>query len=420
MRLYRVGDVLPEDERHGLSFLLQASDPSHTSLDVTVAAEPERTSEEPTWRHQDQWDAETVDPKFLLLNLSDMLLDEPMDYENSGDGLQFQNIFNVPSTATDTLTARIATLSKDLQGMVTNKPHLKEGLEHTDQRGFFTTSHFHNAFIAFFRRRYYHKPSIHWSTFHLDKIAPHFLLAVILTGTAYLQYLDQSPQHFLTATLLELAEKYIFKELKRLADQNITPLTSNHMLEICQASVLMNSLEGSTNHTEARRRIASKRIPTLVAVLRKTGLVGLKHRPDEMTGPHSKSLLEDWIPQIYFSSAEVHIPFPRSTSLLIPFYTGLMRHVFHCRTSITTPDYTSMVLRALDRWDSLWTKAFERIPVDERRWLGIVRHSAEVIALSRRMIELSGTEEAEKSAYLQCVATYDTAVFHDFVQKYGQ
>lgn len=79
-----------------------------------------------------------------------------------------------------------------------------------------------------------------------------------------------------------------------------------------------------------------------------------------------------------------------------------------------------MVLRALDRWDSLWTNAYERIPADERRWLGIVRHCYELIALSRRMIELSGTEEAEKSAYLQCVATYDTAVFHEFVQKYGQ
>jgi hypothetical protein len=43
-----------------------------------------------------------------------------------------------------------------------------------------------------------------------------------------------------------------------------------------------------------------------------------------------------------------------------------------------------------------------------------------VIALSRRMIELSGTEEADKSIYLQCVATYDTAIFHEFVHKYGQ
>ncbi|RBR25990.1 uncharacterized protein FIESC28_01263 [Fusarium coffeatum] len=477
----------PKDNRHSLSFLLQASDPSHTSLDVTVAAEPERTSEEPTWRHQDQLDAGTVDPKFLLLNLSDMLLDDPMDYENPGDGLQFQNIFNIPATTNDTLATRITTLSSDLQEMVTNKPHLKEALEHTDQTGFLTTSHFHNAFIAFFRRRYYHKPPIHWPTFQLDEIAPHFLLAVILTGTAYLQYLDQSPQHFLTASLLELAEKYIFKELKRLADQNVTPLTSKHMLEICQASVLMNSLEGSTNHTEARRRIASKRIPTLVAVLRKTGLVGLKHQPDEVSWEEfvhqetcirvvSWTFTNDTLMSLFcnhppaMTVKEMGGPLPCLSELweadsgvafeglrhkltreypsnrreavsgllsdewtslkesfgrldptdLFLISGGLMRHVFHCRTSITTPDYISMVLRALDRWDSLWIDAFERIPVDERKWFGIARHSPEVIALSRRMIELIGSEEAEKSAYLQCVATYDTAVFHEFVQKYGQ
>ncbi|KAJ4015765.1 hypothetical protein NW752_006687 [Fusarium irregulare] len=431
-------------------------------MDVNVAAEPERTSEEPTWRHRGQLDTETVDPKFLFLNLSDMLLDEPMDYEKPGGEFQFYNILDAPATAADTLTTRIATLSSDLQGMVTNKPQLKEGLEHADQRGFFTVSHFHNAFIALFRRRYYHMPPIHWPTFHLDDIAPHFLLAVILTGTAYLQYLDQSFQHFLTASLLELAEKYIFKELKRLTDQNITPLTSKHMLEICQAAVLMHSLEGSKNHAEARRRIASKRIPTLVAVLRKTGIVGLEHPQGEVnwegfihretcirvvswtfTNDSLMSLFCNHPPAMTVKEMVGHFPcsselwdadssdafrkhmhtltrtYPSScheavsgllsnewasrnksfvgldTSNLFLINIGLIPHVFHCRTSITTSDYISMVLRALDRWDFLWTNAYERIPADERRWLGIVRYCYELIALSRRMIELSGTEEAE-------------------------
>jgi hypothetical protein len=253
-------------------------------MDATVAAEPERTTEEPAWKHQEsetQWVPGTVDPKFLLLNLSDMLLDEPLDYESTESSFQFHSILNPPATATNTLATRVAALSNSLQDMVSNKPHLKEGLDNSLQRGFFTTAHFQNAFIIFFRRRYYHKPPIHWPTFDLDKIASHLLLAVILTGTAYLQYLDHSSQHFLTASLLELAEKYIFKELKKLADQDITPLTSSHMLEICQAAVLMNSLEGSANHIEARRRIASKRIPTLLAVLRKSGVVGLKHEPHQ-------------------------------------------------------------------------------------------------------------------------------------------
>ncbi|KAH7483348.1 hypothetical protein NW761_008137 [Fusarium oxysporum] len=79
-----------------------------------------------------------------------------------------------------------------------------------------------------------------------------------------------------------------------------------------------------------------------------------------------------------------------------------------------------MLLRALDRWDSLWMDAFERIPEDERRWLGIGKHTPEVMALSRRTIELIESGEAKNSAYLQDIACYDTAVFHDFVQKYGQ
>jgi hypothetical protein len=98
---------------------------------------------------------------------------------------------------------------------------------------------------------------------------------------------------------------------------------------------------------------------------------------------------------------------------------GLIRHVFHCRTSVVSPDYPTMLFNAFDRWDSLWAHAFERVPVEERRWLGIVRHSPEMIALFRRMTELCSTEGAKNSAYLQGVATYDTAVFHDFIQKYG-
>ncbi|KAG8667526.1 hypothetical protein FPOAC2_12694 [Fusarium poae] len=418
-----------------------------------------------------------------------MLLDEPIDYETTESDFQFHNIFNPPSTATNTLTSRVTALSSNIQNMVTNKPHLKEGLDHSFQREFFTISHFQNAFIIFFRRRHYHRPPIHWPTFDLDRIAPHLLLAAVLTGTAYLQYLDHSSQSPLTVPLLEIAEKYIFKELKRLADENITPLASSHMLEVCQAAILMNSLQGSTNHIEGRRRVASKRIPTLVAALRKSGVVGLKHEPyqgemdwNEFIHRETCIRVVSWTfindslmsflcnhpPAMTMKEMTGHIPcrsqlweadsnasfqkhihnearlYPSSyleavSGLLAEDWTcstkesfgrldiadlsfingGLMRHVFHCRTSVVTPDYSAMVLRALDRWDTLWIDAFARIPESERKWLGIARHYPEVVALSRRAIELSGTKEAENSAYLQCIATYDTAIFHEFVQKYG-
>ncbi|KAH6959203.1 hypothetical protein DER45DRAFT_613711 [Fusarium avenaceum] len=462
-------------------------------MDVAVAGEPEKTSEIPAWNHREPGTTGcgtgTVDPKFLLLNLSDMLLDEPQDYqEMDQEFLQFSKFFSTSVTSVDTLTARVTSLSSILQDLASNKPHLKEGLDQSCQRGFFTTVHFQNALTFAFRWRYYHKSPIHWPTFDPDRVSLHLLLAVALTGTAYLQYLNQSSQPFLTTSLLELSEKHIFKELKRLANQNISPVTSRHMLEVCQAAVLMNSLEGSFNHIEGRRRLAGNRIPTLVASLRKSGMLSLEHPPQydtweefvyretcirvstwtfvndslmvlccnnppimtvkEMTGhlPCPNDLWEadsditfqerarHRIARSYPSrcsevvsgvlSAEWTISQAESfrsldTSDLFYISAGLLRHVFHHRTSVVSPHYPTMLFSAFDRWDSLWAHAFERVPVEERRWLGIVRHSPEMVVLSRRMTELCSTEEAKNSAYLQGVVTYDTAVFHDFIQKYG-
>ncbi|KAF5658991.1 hypothetical protein FHETE_9619 [Fusarium heterosporum] len=492
--LVKTANEPPKDGRLKLSYLLQVTDPIHTSLDVIVATEPERTLEVPAWKHRESemtgCVSGTVDPRFLLLNFSDMLLDEPQDYqEMSQDSLQFSSSFSTPVTSVDTLTARVASLSVILGGLTTNKPHLKEGFEETCQRGFFTTTHFQKALIFSFRWRHYHKAAIHWPTFGPDKITLHLLLAVVLTGTEYLQHLDRSSQSFLSAPLLELCEKYIFKELKRLSDLNITPVTSRHMLELCQAAVLMNSLEGGLNHIEGRRRVASKRIPSLVALLRKFEMTSLEHPRQfdntwedfihretcirvtkwtlindslmallcnhppgmtarEMTGnlPCSSDLWEAESSAIFEERAQTRttksylsscdeivsgLLAEEWTTLLENYFkgldtsdlsyaiTGLMRHVFHCRTSVVSPDYSKMLLRALDRLDLLWVDAFERVPSEERRWLGIIRHTPEIVALSRRIIELGGTEEAKNSTYMQGVANYDTAVFHEFVQKYG-
>ncbi|EXK87924.1 hypothetical protein FOQG_08785 [Fusarium oxysporum f. sp. raphani 54005] len=482
-----------KDDRPSFSFLLQASNPNHPSMDAIVAREPERTSEIPAWKQRETetvgWSSGTVDPRFLLFDLSDMLLDEPQDYgDTENNPLQFSGIFGPSTDSIDALSTRIVTLSNILQGLTTNKPHLGEGLDQSCQRGFFTTSHFQHVLVFFFRRRHYHQDTIHWPTFDPEKVSLHLLLAVVLTGTVYLQCLNQSSPSYINTPLLELAEKYVYKELKELSGQDVSPVTSQHMLEICQAAVLMNTLEGSANHIEARRRIASKRIPTLVATLRKSNMMSLKHEPgkswqdfvhretcirvvtwtfmndsllglfcnhppiitsEEMTGdlpcpsdiweadsslvfqersryrltrsyPSSCSeaiagmLDEEWTPATRDSFGKL------DHSDLFYLSSGLGRHIFHYRTSVVSPDYSKMLLRALDRWDSLWMDAFERIPEDERRWLGIGKHTPEVMALSRRTIELIESGEAKNTAYLQDIACYDTAVFHDFVQKYGQ
>ncbi|KAL5595152.1 hypothetical protein FOVSG1_008841 [Fusarium oxysporum f. sp. vasinfectum] len=125
-------------------------------------------------------------------------------------------------------------------------------------------------------------------------------------------------------------------------------------------------------------------------------------------------LAEEWTPVTRDSFGRL------DHSDLFYLSSGLERHIFHYRTSVVSPDYSKMLLCALDRWDSLWADAYERIPKDERKWLGIGKHTPEVMALSRRTIELIESGEAKESAYLQDIAFYDMAVFHEFVQKYGQ
>ncbi|SCN89180.1 uncharacterized protein FFMR_04235 [Fusarium fujikuroi] len=473
------------------SFLLQASNPTNASMDAIVAREPERTSEMPAWKHRETvgWSSGTIDPRFLLFDLPDMLVDEPQDYEYTENNmLQFSGIFRPSTESADALSTQIVALSNILQELTTNKPRLKDGLDQSCQRGFFTSSHFQNVLIFIFRRRHYHQDTIHWSTFDPEKVSLHLLLAVVLTGTVYIQCLNQSSPSYINASLLELAEKYIYKELKELSSQGFSPVTSQHMLEICQAAVLMNTLEGSENHNESRRRIASKRIPTLVGVLRKANMMSLKHEPGkswgdfvhretcirvaawtfmndsllalfcnhppiitskEMTGdlPCSTGIWEADSSMAFQERAQHGLArsYPSSCSEAIAgflagewtpairdsfgkldhsdlFYlsSGLGHHIFHYRTSAASCDHSKMLLRALDRWDSLWMDAYQRIPKDERKWLGTKKHTAEVIAFSRRTIEVIQSGEAKDSAYLQEIGCYDTAVFHEFVQKYGQ
>lgn len=80
---------------------------------------------------------------------------------------------------------------------------------------------------------------------------------------------------------------------------------------------------------------------------------------------------------------------------------------------------SDILLRALNRWSPIWDAAMQQIPVDDRKWLGVSRYSPEVATISKRIIEVGGTDEGKNSPYLQCVGTYDMVAFHQFIRKYG-
>ncbi|KAM5355147.1 hypothetical protein ACJ41O_001793 [Fusarium nematophilum] len=255
-----------------------------------VAEESERDCEAPVaWKRQEASSTKsregTIDPRFLLLDFSDMLL-------NNGD-LVYEECtrdsfsLDPPAASTDNLASRVRVLESNLRALVTSKPHLREGFEQSCTRGFFTSTHFHSCLTAYYRRRHCHLTFIHWQTLNPSRIRLELLLGVVLVGTTYLQYLDSTSRDILNPSLLEIAEKYIFKELKRSTDSAPALPSSAQDLEVFQAALLAIAMQSSANDVQARRRVMSKRNPVVVATLRRFGVIGAGHGLPlrEMTWP---------------------------------------------------------------------------------------------------------------------------------------
>lgn len=217
----------------------------------------------------------TIDPRFLLLDFSSILLyDAPDSQGTYDDTIKLPPDLSL-SVSADVFAARVSSIAAELHALAATNPHLKDEFDQCCMRGFFSPDHFQNTLDAYIRRRHYYATFIHWPTFSPDKVMPHLLLAVSLVGTSYLHYRVGST-FTLSAALLELSEMYIFDELQKLVDSSTDLTTSSQGVEICQAAVLIVSLQ-STHQGGARERTATLRSPVIAAMIRRGRLVGFKH-----------------------------------------------------------------------------------------------------------------------------------------------
>ncbi|CAK7203337.1 hypothetical protein SEUCBS139899_006068 [Sporothrix eucalyptigena] len=99
--------------------------------------------------------------------------------------------------------------------------------------------------------------------------------------------------------------------------------------------------------------------------------------------------------------------------------------LFTYRFNALPPTFGNVLLRALDRWDRLWTAALARVAPHQQRWLGVAKYSPEFARIAKRIIEVSegrGDGRSSNSVgdkYLQCTPEYDLRVFHAFILEYG-
>ncbi|RSL96057.1 hypothetical protein CDV31_013616 [Fusarium ambrosium] len=434
------------DDRLSLAFLLRSTDPNRESMFDTVAADLERDLASSADLSTTDCLSGTIDPRFLLLDFSSILLyDTPEPPSTYDDTVQIPLELS-PSISADVFAARVSSIAAQLHALAATKPHLKDEFDRCCMTGFFSPGHIQNTLDAYIRRRHYYATFIHWPTFSPDKVVPHLLLAVALVGTSYLQYRVGST-YTLSAPLLELSEMYIFDELEKRLDSGTDLTTSSEGVEICQAAVLIVSLQ-STHQGGARERTATFRSPVVAAMIRRGG-----HPPSitvkEMCGslPCPKELWEA-TSQSTFEELQRGMPnypsypssFSHATSILLGeewtdsiatsfqqqgpsnlhhIMLGFQSLIFNHRTSMLPASSSDIILRALNRWTPIWDAAMQQIPDDDRKWLGVSRYSLEVAIISKRIIEVAGTEEGKNSPYLQCVGTYDMVAFHQFIREYG-
>ncbi|KAI1828262.1 hypothetical protein F4861DRAFT_174058 [Xylaria intraflava] len=482
----------PRHERSALPFLLKVTDPGLESITgVLICKEPERDSQGFSFPSD-------VSPATLSSVSSDLFFGYTGTSENGsleihgidlGYSQYDEDIFglmplNIPN---DSVTARLDRLVDDLRNMLCLKPKLREQFDRHGCARLFTAPNLQKYLKAFYCRRHYQLPLIHWATFDLETASNQLLLAAMLTGASYSRHDENSLNKdcHLNA-LYETAEKYIFKDLKSLFYSNYLDTPSKEQVQLCQAGLLMLGLKYDMNNGATVERITTKRLPILVKALRKMNLNKTRHDQasewetfiyretcirlvtwtwsmdaldiliynnpplmtiaelsgqlpcaealwdatsrEEFEARKSNAVLysdflclktlvsgllsEDWPEAVESSYGELTIYH------LHNLVFGLQPILYNIHTGMLPATFSSVILRALDRWDSLWDKAIRRIPPDKLQWLGVCKNSREFSSLTRRIVEVFETAKGEQPRYLRRIPAADMTDIHQFIDEY--
>jgi hypothetical protein len=102
----------------------------------------------------------------------------------------------------------------------------------------------------------------------------------------------------------------------------------------------------------------------------------------------------------------------------MPYILAFQHVMFHHHTTVLVNNSSTILLRGLDRWNLLWDAAMSRIGDEEQRWLGVVKYSTGIAFISKRIMEVSKTEDGMLSKYLQRIVTYDTMALYRFIRQF--
>ena len=147
-----------------------------------------------------------------------------------------------------------------------------------DYENIFTATSFLELTSTFFQRRHWQWPILHLPTFDPHQASFPLLLAIALSGAAFSRPDDKAAEYSPSAEAFHrIAETYIFNGLEVLTAPGAHDLSSNGAIEACQAALLIDAFLISINDRDTRRRIITKRHPSLVASTRAIRLASTRY-----------------------------------------------------------------------------------------------------------------------------------------------
>ena len=278
-------DQTREQVKHtqiSLPFLLACTDPRigpvdeviltrETEQDISLATH-QRTSELPGV------DYSTIDPSLLFLSFVDPAFVSDWDE----DSQVHENGVTISTSAQHDdddagLHNRIDSLQNQMERIAQADSQLSSFVGTSAWTNFFSAGHFARCIDVFFKRPQLLAMLVHQPSFQAGEVNLALLLAIGITGSAYIRYREQtSDSASFTLAMRDLAEKFIFHHIEKVL-ASTDRSASKRTLQICQAAYIITTLQSCVKDGEVRRRVVTRCHPMLVSALRHCGVIGARH-----------------------------------------------------------------------------------------------------------------------------------------------
>ncbi|KAL6239028.1 hypothetical protein BDW75DRAFT_165517 [Aspergillus navahoensis] len=150
-------------------------------------------------------------------------------------------------------------------------------LDATQLASLFTVSNVGIFVSVFFHSLHWHLPVVHFPTFDPGNVSNPLLLSIFLTGATYSNSFNEAA---LLPRLLDVVEEYIFRKVTAMSTQSAPPThdPTNQWstIQLIQAALVIEMLQFGQERVETRRRIRIIRHPSLLSLMRCSGIFNLK------------------------------------------------------------------------------------------------------------------------------------------------